>query len=190
MVGSARRVEPTDLAVGPHDPVLLLDGRPVAIDRSTAAATRGRSVVVDAREVRVEGAVEVQRIDAVDPVELVAPLHGVGGDVPLPAPDVGQRLALAQPRFGLGQHRLGQALLGDVADHGDRSECVPRVDDAAQTTARPAPPCRRARSISVSIVLDAVAGSRRCRRATSMLWRDGRGTASVHSVADDLGSAS
>ncbi len=72
---------------------------------------------VDYVDVRLERSVEVEWVDSVDAMELVAPLHGAGADVPQPAAHVGQGLAFLQPAFDLGQRGLGQALLGDVPDH-------------------------------------------------------------------------
>ena len=71
---------------------------------------------------RLERAVEVERVDPVDPVELGAPLHRPRSQVPQPAPDVRQRLALLHPRVDLGQGGLGQVLLGDVARHHHRAD--------------------------------------------------------------------
>ena len=132
IVGSARvsiqRISPS----GRTDAVLLVRSS----TRDHRALDRGLHTrpiaLVDAREVRVEGALEIERIDAVDAVELVAPLHGIGRHVPLPAPHVGECLALSQTRLGLGQHRLREPLLGDVAHHRDRSQMLAAFEDAAQ----------------------------------------------------------
>jgi len=51
----------------------------------------------------LQGAVEVERVDAVDPVELGTPLHGPGSKVPHPAPHVCQRLTLFEPVLHLGE---------------------------------------------------------------------------------------
>ena len=91
--------------------------------RSMAFRTRSRSAEVDGRQVRLERAVEVERVDTVQPMRLVAPLHGSRADVPQPTPHTGQGLAVAEPSFDLGERRLRQPLLGDVAhDHEWRSE--------------------------------------------------------------------
>ena len=69
----------------------------------------------------IERPAEVEGIDLVDAVELLAPLHGAGAEVPEPSPDVGQRFTLAEPGFNLGERRLHEPLLGDVpGDAGNR----------------------------------------------------------------------
>ena len=78
-------------------------------------------------------AVEVERLDAMDVMELVAPLHRPGAQVPQPAPHVRQRLAVADTRLDLGEAGLRQALLGDVAaDQHGRDRVVTAVEHRAQ----------------------------------------------------------
>ena len=51
--------------------------RPELTESSIACRSASRSSGWIVREVRVERAVEVERVDAMDAMELVAPLHGV-----------------------------------------------------------------------------------------------------------------
>ena len=88
--------------------------------------TEGVDVVgVDTGEVGVERALERGRVDTVDAVHLLAPLHGTAVDVPEPPAGVGQRLGVAQAGLGLGQRGLRQALLGQVARHADDAAARP-----------------------------------------------------------------
>ena len=109
----------------------------------------------------VERALERGRVDAVDAVHLLAPLHGAAGDVPEPPADVGQRLALAQAGLGLGERRLRQALLGEVAGDADARRSTTRlVADRAQRQRDRDAACRPlALDIGLELV-DAVAAER------------------------------
>ena len=117
--------------------------RPVATARSSASRTARPFLGCDAREVRVDGAVELERIDAVDPVELVAPLHGARRDVPLPAPDVRERLAFAaaapRSRPSIAWARrcsvMSQAIA--TAPHGVPSSSNDRGSDSDTDTGMP-----------------------------------------------------
>ena len=123
-VGSAQ-VDPPLAAVGSHHPVLLLEGS-AGSDRVLHRLPQAIPIVrVRAVDVGVERAGEVQGVDAVDPVQLVAPLHGPGPDVPEPTAHMDLRLAAPEPGLDLRQGRLGQPHLGDVLRDGDRP------DDAA-----------------------------------------------------------
>ncbi len=102
-------------------------------------------VGVDTGEVGVERALERGRVDTVDAVHLLAPLHGTAVDVPEPPAGVGQRLGVAQAGLGLGQRRLRQALLGQVACDADDAAARPgrrRRPDGA--TPRSGCACRHA----------------------------------------------
>ena len=72
-------------------------------------------------EVSSEGAFEIERIDAVHPMQLVAPLHGVATHVPKPSTDVSKRFPLAEALVDLGQRSLRQAGFGELLCHGDGS---------------------------------------------------------------------
>ena len=68
-----------------------------------------------------------------DAVELVAPLHRAGSQVPQPAAHVRQGFALPHACLHLGERGLGQALLGDVAgDHDGPHELASGTVDRAQ----------------------------------------------------------
>ena len=88
----AAAADPADLAVGADDPVVegeLVVAGPTARWMASTARS-GRRGGCSGRYV-----VEVDRrpgLDAEDPVELVGPAHAVGGDVPLPAADLGDLL--------------------------------------------------------------------------------------------------
>ncbi len=70
-------------------------------------------------EVSSKGALEVERIDTVHAMQLVAPLHRIGADVPQPPTDVGQRLPFAETLLDLGQCGLRQARLGELLGDAD-----------------------------------------------------------------------
>ena len=107
-----------DLPVGTHDPVLAVELATGLDGRHHGRPHRLTIVRVDQPQMRLEGAVEVERVDPVDPVELGAPLHRPRSQVPQPAPDVRQRLALLHAGVDLRQGGLRQVLFGDVArDH-------------------------------------------------------------------------
>ena len=103
-----------NLPVGTHDPVLAVE-LATGLDRRHHGRTHRVTVLrVDQPEMRLECPVEVERVDPVDPVELGAPLHRPCSQVPQPAPDVRQRLALLHARVDLRQRGLRQVLFGDV----------------------------------------------------------------------------
>ena len=87
-------------------------------------------------DVRLEGAVELEGVDAVDAVELVAPLHGARRDVPQPSTDVRERLAFAESRFGFAEHPLRESLLGDVLHDRDGPDAPAAVQNRAQRQRR------------------------------------------------------
>ena len=85
------------------------------------------------REIRLEGAVEVQRVHTVDAVELGAPLHCSRPQIPEPTPDMRQRFALHHASVHLSQGRLGQVLLGDIPDDDNGSNSgAALVEDGAK----------------------------------------------------------
>ena len=89
------------------------------IDLSIAAAELIAIVLVDARQLRVERAVEVEGVDPVDAMQLDTPLHRASRKIPLPPPGMRESFTLAVSCFRLSQHRLGEALLRDVLHHRD-----------------------------------------------------------------------
>ena len=127
---------------------------------------------MDAGEVRVERAVERGRVDAVDAVQLLAPLHGAAADVPQPPPGVGERLGVAEAGLGLGQRGLRQALLGDVA--GDADDPAARPVGVADRTQRQRDRDRHAvLALDLGLdVVDALAAEHRVEEPTR---RRGRG---------------
>ncbi len=107
-------------AVLPHDPVVVDEGarRPEGVEDHAA---RVLAVVgVDALEEALVRGVELVPLEAVDPVELVAPGDDVPRRVPLPAPDVRDPLGLGEPV--LGTHELLHA-----RGHVEREERAPRA---------------------------------------------------------------
>ena len=56
-------------------------------------------------QVSIEGAPEIQRVDTVEPMKLLAPLDGPGAHIPQPAAGVGHGLGLEHAGLGLGQSR-------------------------------------------------------------------------------------
>ena len=90
-------------------------------------------VGVDRIQVGFERPAEVDRIDPVDAMELVAPLHRAGSQVPQPAAHVRQGFALPHACLHLGERGLRQALLGDVPrDHDGAHELAAGTVDRAQ----------------------------------------------------------
>ena len=101
------------------DAVLVLE-RLTARHRTLHQRTHALAIVgMDHAEVGSKRAFEIERIDTMHAMQLVAPLHGVGADVPQPSADVGQRLPLPEPLLDLGQRGLGQPRLGEVLGHAD-----------------------------------------------------------------------
>lgn len=113
-LGADRHVP--DLARRAHDGVLELElalgvqsvVQPRADSRSVAWMHRG--------QMSVERTVELARLDAVNAVQLLGPLHGAGAGVPAPQADVGEVLELVHARLALCERGLEQLLLGEVAD--------------------------------------------------------------------------
>src|SRR5437879_6189013 len=93
----------------------------------------------------VERPVKIEWVDAVNAVELVAPLHRVGSHVPETTADVSQRLALAYSRVDLGERGLGEPLFSDVARDEHRryryslalEHRIPRQRDGQRHTVLP-----------------------------------------------------
>lgn len=54
-----------------------------------------------------------------DPMELGAPLHRIGPEVPEPTPDTGERLCLLEPGVHFCERGLRKVLFGDVVSHDD-----------------------------------------------------------------------
>ena len=90
---------------------------------------RSRSSGCTHVEVGGEGALEIERIHTVHAMELVAPLHRVGADIPQPASDMGERLPFPEALLDLGQGGLGEACLGEVLGHADRTDELAGVVD-------------------------------------------------------------
>ena len=120
-VGSARG-DAAHVTIGPDDAVVDLRRAPRLGHAGERLAHALAVALVDRGEMCGEGAVEVERVDTVDPVELGAPLHLARAHVPEPAADVRERLAFVQARLGFGEHRLGEVLLGDVVCDGHHSD--------------------------------------------------------------------
>ena len=98
-------------AVGPGDAVRhRVRSRTLA--RATVRRLLARDVVrVDQREQRGIRPAERSRLDAEDPAELVGPLDRIRGEVPLPAPDMGDPLSLGQAALAFAQTPLGRGTL-------------------------------------------------------------------------------
>ena len=109
----------------------------------------------------LDRALEVHRVDADDPVQLVAPLDRAGGDVPHPPARVRVGLRLAQPPLHLGEVRLRELLFRDVA--GDEAHAVDAAVAAEDRADRQAHRDRHpvlALHLDVDVI-DAVAGTDR-----------------------------
>ncbi len=110
----AAALQPADRAVGQQAAV----GEVERFERLQAALDRPlhhRPVVgVDAGDIALERAGEGVRGEPEDPVQLVGPADRVGGNVPVPDPDLGHRLGLAQLVAGRLQRGLQLLVLGHV----------------------------------------------------------------------------
>ena len=137
MAGSARIANHRVVAVRLGDAVLVLE-RLTAGDRALHQRTDTLAIVgMHDAEVRGERAFEIERIDSVHAVELVAPLHRVGADVPQPSADVGQRLPLAKSLLDLGERCLREPCLGELLSDADRSgEVAPDSSRIGETDRR------------------------------------------------------
>ncbi len=145
--------------------------------RSSRRAPMSLSSGSDPVHEGLERAGEFERIDAVDPVELRAPLHRSGPHVPQPTADMGDRLALFEPGIDFRQRRLGEVLLGDVPRRRPTHRAIAPLDDrsAAPGKVTQGLEARRpARSRSRSV------GSAHrpppSRRPRSSRWTDATGT--------------
>ena len=114
--------EPTRLADSSATRYSSSNGCPVATAASINVREPFAVVGVHDAEVGLEGAFEVERIDAVHPMQFVAPLHRVGADIPQPSTDVGERLPFAEPLLDLGKRGLRQASLGELLGHADGAD--------------------------------------------------------------------
>ena len=67
------------------------------------------------------GGAKLLRFEPEDPVHLVRPGEPVGGQVELPASEVGDLLGSLEPPLALAQRRLRLLALGDVLDRSDHA---------------------------------------------------------------------
>src|SRR5579859_8113595 len=123
-------IKPPDLAVRTEDTVFLFEGPTGGDAVLQRGPHRGLVVAVDAGDVRLERPVEFERIDALDTVQLIGPLHRAGPHVPQPPAHVSECFAVANPGLDLGERRLGEQLLSDIpCDHRRGDEASLPVHD-------------------------------------------------------------
>ena len=96
---------------------------------------------MDPRQERLEGAGELPGLEPVDPVKLVGPGDGVGGDVPLEAADVGRALRLDEARLAEREPGRRRPPLGDVEGGAHAADApsrpVPRSGSMSTAYQRP-----------------------------------------------------
>ena len=92
----APRVEPPDLSIGPHETMVEREGRSISDSPLHGVVHHVMVVGMDEAEDGFVRRLELARRDAEDPVELVGRCHDVSGNVPLPAPEMGEPLDLGE----------------------------------------------------------------------------------------------
>ena len=112
--GLTTDVDPSRPAVGSLHAVFRLERATGCEGLHEEEPSRSAVLGEDRCDVRLKGAVEVDRSQRMNAVHAVGPLHQVLS-VPEPRAGVGQHLALAQTFLALGERRGSQLLLADVS---------------------------------------------------------------------------
>src|ERR1700722_11699537 len=114
-------VDPDDVCLPiAVDNAIFLVERPGGAYRLGHCLTHALTVLgADQLHVGIESTGEIQGVDPMNPVELGAPLHGTGPEVPEPTADTREGLGLLETGVHLCQRGLGKVLFGDIArnDH-------------------------------------------------------------------------
>ena len=125
-------VDDPDAAVGPDGPVVEGVLAAAGDRRPLGCLHPGPIVRMDEREERLGRPGDRAGLDAVDPVQLVGALGGLGREVPFPAADVGDPLRLGEvalaPAESVFESRpllLRRSLFGDVRDRPDHPHRSP-----------------------------------------------------------------
>ena len=161
------------------------NGSLLATAPSIKVRTRSRSSGCTTARWAVEGAFEFERINAVHPMQFIAPLDRVRADIPQPSTDVGERLPLAEPLFDLGKRGLSQPCLGELLCHADCADVLAGcLDDGRHRQGD-----RHGHSVFALDLRDHTIDPLTCcdtpcdrLQITAQMWRSER----CQSVADDL----